>query len=201
MMLLSLIFLAGCFTIKSDYPKIEFYRLEQIPSTLSAVPHEKGRLEVRTFTSAEDIDNVHLLALWNDGRLQRYFYFRWITDCSSLVTDFFINRINLLNIFSEGAGGSGSISQPDYILEGRVLDMVAHNNNNSDSNDVYIAVRISLYANVTAESVNTPILSRLYTISESRKDNFAASIVPAFSKGMSMLADSVIRDIDSYIKK
>ena len=84
-----LLICCSCINLKSTYPEIQYYRLSQEPLTLKNLGKINATLMIRDFVSSGELDTEHLIALWDNTRLQKYYYHRWLTDVSALMTDFF----------------------------------------------------------------------------------------------------------------
>ncbi|HPI20971.1 MAG TPA: ABC-type transport auxiliary lipoprotein family protein [Candidatus Kapabacteria bacterium] len=195
--------LTGCISIKSDYPATEYYRLEQEQTKYRNIGTIPNALLVRDFTLSEEIDTDRLIAVVDNTSVKRYFYHRWITDCSSLITDFIVKRYNEMNTFANGVVKSTSIIMADYILEGHILDMVAHNSdvNKEVKNDISLSIRITLLGKIPNSTENEVLLSKVYSRKETRLNNLATTIAPAFSKAFSLLADEILGDIQVAIAR
>lgn len=201
--LLLLVTLSGCFSLKSNYPPIEYYRLTQEPVTLKNIAKMNVVLMVREMTASGEIDPEHLLATGNNNKIQQYYYNRWITDCSSLVTDFIINRLNAYNAFGVAVVSSSSFVVPDYILEGQIVELMAYNSesNEKDANYVNISLQINVINRVPLKIDNKVVYSKMYNAKVPRPDNSVKSIVPAFNKGLSQITDKMLVDIQGAIAR
>jgi ABC-type uncharacterized transport system auxiliary subunit len=194
---LVLLALSGCISLKSDYPEINYYRLNQEPGSFTNIGTLNGTLEIRNFTTSREYDTEHLLAVWEDTKLQKYYYHRWVTPCPELLTDFFVNRFIQLNVFTGGTVKSNTILVPDFIMEGQIIEMLAHNSKKDDagSNYVLISVQINIVQREPLKSEKNIILNKLYTISFPRPNSEVTNIPPAFSKALSQLVDKLMVDV------
>jgi len=195
--------LSGCISIKSDYPTIEYYRLEQEPTKYRNIGTIPNALLIRDFTVSEEIDTERLIAVVDNTSVKRYFYHRWITDCSSIITDFVVKRYNEMNTFANGVIKSTSIIMADYILEGHILDMIAYNSeeNKEVKNEIFLSIRITLLGKIPNSTETEVLISKVYSRKEARPNNLASSIAPAFSKSFSSLADEILGDIQVAIAR
>lgn len=195
--------LSGCFSLRVDYPEINYYRLEQMPGKLEDVGISTihGSLLIRNFTASDEINSDHFLAIWDNGKVQKYYYHRWITNIAELVTDFIVTRYNNLRVFSDGAIKSGSMIKPDYLLEGSLLEMYAHNNNDDEKNDnyVYLSMRISLLKKVPLSVDKKILLNKVFTVKQKRKNSSVENIADAFSKAMTKITDKTLLDTQKAI--
>lgn len=201
--LLFLLCLSGCVSIKSDYPTIEYYRLEQEQTKYRNIGTIPNALLVRDFTLSEEIDTDRFLALVDNSSVKRYFYHRWVADCSSLITDFIVKRYNEMKTFSNGVVKSSSIVIADYILEGHILEMLAYNSekNKEVKNEVFLSIRIALLGKIPNSTETEVLISKVYSKREARPDNLARSIAPSFSKAFSSLSDEILADIQVAIAR
>lgn len=196
--------LSGCVSLRTEYPEINYYRLEQIgdKSQNIGVNSVVGTLQIRNFSVSDAVDTDNFLGVWEDNRVQVYYYHRWIANAADLVTDFIVTRYNDLRVFQGGVVKPSSIIMPDYILEGQLIDMVAHNSNSSKSpNYVYISVRISLIKKIALSTDKTLLINKVFTVKSPRKNSSVETIAPAFSEAVSQIADQMLLEILDAIQK
>ena len=193
----------GCLSLKSEYPEIKLYKLNQEPAGFKNISTLDGIIQIRTFTSAEDINTDHFLAMWDGTRIQNYFYYRWVTTASDLVTDFVISRFNTFKVFKGGAIKTQTMLVPDYIMEGHIIDMIAHNSTKTDdgANTVSVSVQINILKREPLKADKKIILTKVYSANATRATNEASNIAPAFSKAVSQLSDNIITDIAEILEK
>lgn len=193
--------LNGCISFKSEYPETSYYRLSQEPIKINNSGGIAGTLQIRNFSSSDQLNTEHIMAILDEERVQNYYYHRWVSAPAELVTDFIIERINNAKLFN-GVVKSNSLIIPDYILEGHIIDMIAHNTKERkpDTNYVIISYQISLIRKEPLKTERNVLLNKLYTISIPRKNNEVTSVAPAFSHGMSELSDKMINDIIEVVK-
>lgn len=201
--LLLLISLSSCISIKSDYPKIEYYRLSQEPSLITSNVVFEGLLQVRDITVTEDIDTDQFIALWDNTKLQRYFYHRWISDVPSLMTDFIVSRYGKREMFTKGISTSSSLIPPDYLLDIRVLEMMAFNSESKEpnSNKVKLSVQLSFFKRNASEALPKLITKEVFTSEQNRANSTAKTIPIAFSKAFSEISDRIIVAMQNAIQK
>jgi len=196
--------MSSCISFREEYPEIHYYRLEQQGGNLQNIGAGtiEGTLQIRNFSVSEGIDNDHFLGIWEDNKVQVYYYHRWIANAADLVTDFIVTRYNDLRVFTGGVVKPASILVPDYILEGQLIDMVAHNSNGSKAtNYVYIAVRISLVKKVPLSTDKTILINKVFTVKSPRKNNSVETIAAAFSEAVSQISDQMLLEIQNAISK
>ena len=196
-------YIYGCISLKSEYPDISYYRLAQEPSKFNSGTINDGTLQIRNFTASDQLNTEHLFAIWDGVKIQNYYYHRWVSAPAELVTDFIIERINNAKLFKGGVIKPNSLVIPEYILEGHLLNMIAHNSKERepDTNYVTISFQISLIKKEPLRAEKNVLLNKLYTISIPRKNNEVVTIAPAFSRGFSELSDNMLDDISEAIKK
>ncbi len=200
--ILSLIMFSGCINLREEYPEIIYYRLQQEPLQIKNLEKSSGALLLRYFTSPIDLETEHLIAVDSDNRLQKYYYHRWTTDCPSLITDYFIERYNKLDAFTDGTIKESSYIAPNYVLEGQILEFIAYNNKNiPDSNYVVVTIQANLMKKKDNSVDNKVILNRTYTERASRIGNKVETIAPAFSKAVAAIADRMLADISETINQ
>jgi len=192
--------LTSCINIKSDYPSIEYYRLKQMDNPNINTGTMNGLFQIRDFTIGVELETNYLLALWDDNTIQRYNYHRWIGNCSEMITDFFITRYNNNNAFSEGVIPSSSVLIPKYVMEGQVLDMMAHNSStDNNANWVNLSIRVNIIRLEPLKMEKPVIHSKVYNTRIQRANNSVATIPPAYSRAFSELADLIMKDIQQAI--
>lgn len=202
---LFLILISGCINLKSVYPEIQYYRLSQEAGILQNLNTGtiKGNLQIRNFTIGAELETEHLLALVDENKLQVYQYHRWISDINDLITDFFVTRWNSYNFFSGAVLKSSTMIIPDYILEGHVLDMFAHNNkdNVKDGNFVYISLRVTLLKRIPLSTDRNIVINKVYTNKTLRESSSVNTLAPTYSKCISEIADKMLYEIQEAIAK
>ncbi|MFH1049958.1 MAG: hypothetical protein V1779_03395 [bacterium] len=199
---LCLLSLTACFSLREEYPEVHYYRLNQIKSSgqINGSDKVEGTVQIRSFTGSDANNTDRLLGMWDDNRVQVYYYHRWITNASDLITDFIVERYNELGIFTGGVVKPGSILAADYILEGQLLDMVAYNTNDSkQSNYVYISLRVSLIKNEALSTDKKILINKVFSVKQARKNNSAETIAGAFSVALSQISDELLMEIKNAI--
>lgn len=197
------LFANGCISLKTEYPAINYYQLKQEQTLIESNVKLDGVLQIRDFTVSAEYDTEHILAIWGNVRVQKYYYHRWITGISDMFTDFLVTRFNRAGSFTGSVVKSGAISPPDYILEGQILEMKAINSETQGAGDnsCILTVKISLLKRDKMRTERDLILTNTYTERTDRRNNHAASIPDAFSKCFSTIADMILVDIQKAIGK
>jgi ABC-type uncharacterized transport system auxiliary subunit len=198
LLFLVLLFLPGCFSLKTEYPEIEYYTLEQEP--LSAVSGSKinATLLVKDFTVNENLETDQILASGGDGKITRYYYYRWNSDYAAMITDFFVNRYDTIEGFTGGVIKASSLIVPDYILEAQVLDMMAFNSDAGNSH-VELKIQASLLKTMPMSSDKQIVFSKMYYNKTPRSGSAITSVIPSYSKALSKIADEMFDDIQQAV--
>jgi len=190
----------SCISLRTDYPKTEFYRLEQDPLTLKNIGKIDATILVREVIPSAELESTSLMGIWDDGRIQRYNYHQWNSEIAPMVTDFIVKRLNLYSGFSGGVIKSTSSILPDYILETHLIDMMAYNSEKgNEGNYVFVSLQANLIRRIPLDTNKNIILSHVYSQKISRQNNSVKSIAPAFSTAFSLLTDKLLIDIQSAI--
>lgn len=189
----------ACINLRSDYMDITYYRLNQEKPKYPNIGSAEGVLQIRDLEIAEELDTERMLALRNEIEVEKYHYHRWIVDAGALATDFLVERFNNLSAFEGGVIGPSSILVPDYIMEGKLLEMIARNADpRSDfKNSVYLSLKVAIIKRYPLESRTDIVLNKVYTKSVERPSDAVETIAPAFSKALSAIADEIMFDVQS----
>jgi ABC-type uncharacterized transport system auxiliary subunit len=201
--ILALILTSCLSSLKNEYPDIKYYRLNQEPSTLKNQGKIKGVVQIRDFKLSNEIESDNITAQWNGDNVQKYYYHRWSTELSSLVTDFFVTRFNTNSYFSEGAVKSGSMIIPTYIVEGNILEMMAYSTDKKNDKTNYVSVSVNIYVlkRIPLKTDIGILFNKVYNIKIPRADNLVESIPAAFGKALSQLSDNMLYDLQQAIAK
>ncbi len=194
----------SCISLRTEYPDISYYRLNQEPSTFRNTATIAGTLQVRSFTAVDDVQTDQLLAMTDNNHVEKYYYHRWVAEGSQLLTDYFLVRLNNLKAFSGGVCNSSTVLVPDFILEGHVLDMAAYNAPSGDKqtkeeNKVQVSIKITLLKRTPGKASKDIVLNKVFTQSLRRDNNSVASIAPAFSKCLAKMTDQMMTEIQTSI--
>lgn len=190
----------SCISLKSDYQPTSYYRLEQKATSIQTVDTLPGTLYIRTFTTNEEYNNDHIVYFNEDSRqVDYYVYHRWLAEMPDMVTDFVANRYIEKNVFRKGIAQSGSALLPNYILEGKVLEMIADNGGNN-AGSVVLKLQITLI-NVEPMAIERPvILQRVYETRVKRTSSNTSSIPAAYSEALADITDRMLVDIANAVR-
>ncbi|MDT3739504.1 MAG: hypothetical protein RO257_08395 [Candidatus Kapabacteria bacterium] len=195
-----LVIFTSCINLREPYPQIEFYTLTQEPSLLHDLPKKQSKVMVRNIIVNESINTPHLLINWDASRVQKLFYHRWISDLSSLSTDFFITRLNQCGLLNYGVIRSGSIATPEYIIEPHLIDFAAYNTEMPNSGENYVEIELKVDVLKRMPNNNLDIVfSNIYKQKFIRKKTEIKYIPDSYSKIFSIAVDNVISDLSNLL--
>ncbi|MDQ1267183.1 MAG: cholesterol transport system auxiliary component [Bacteroidota bacterium] len=195
-LILTIVF-SSCISLTVEYPEITLYQLTQDSYPTIIDKPLNGSLLIRDFTIASQFDTDHLFADQGVNQIKRYYYHRWSTDFSDLATDFFVDRYSEKGIFRGGVVKSSTMLVPDYILEGHITDLMAYNYDEDSEikNYVYLSINFQFIRKEVEKTGLVTIFNKSYYSIIERPDNSVATIVPAYSKAILQISDSLITDI------
>lgn len=192
--------LQTCINFRTEYPEIKYYSLQQLPFTFRNIASLDVLIAFKDFRVPSELETNSLIAKWKDGRVQKYYYFRWSSDYLEMISDFIITRFNTSGGFSKPVVYASSMVIPDYYFDCQVIDFSAYSNDeDAKGSFVQVSLHISLEQRLPMSVKNNIVLSKLYTQKVERENEFAESIPPAFSKALSLLVDKIILDVQSTI--
>lgn len=190
---------SACIDIKSDFPKTNYYGLSQSSSETGVGSHIPGTLLLKDVKFPGQYDSQFLIESFEESKVKKYHYHKWVDLPSVLVTDFMRSRLNLFEAFSGSIVEPGSSINPDYILEINLLKFDAQNLRKDSY--VEIAAKIVLYEKIKDKPETKTILSEVFEQKELRKSDRIESIAPAFSKAFSQLTDNIAYKVQNTILK
>ncbi|HOM05312.1 MAG TPA: hypothetical protein PLU67_07450 [Candidatus Kapabacteria bacterium] len=202
-LLLAFVF-TSCINLKSPYPDIKYYRLSNEPLMLVNLDTLPISVQLRNITINDEFNTDHIIATDAQTRkVQVYYYNRWISKFDDLATGFLLSRISSYGVFSGGFHPASSINDPDYILEGRVINLTAINSekkNSPDANSVEITINCSFYRRSNEFSGLNLLFNKSYTQRVNRINNFVETIPQATSRAMALISDMILVDMINHIK-
>ncbi|HYF03165.1 MAG TPA: ABC-type transport auxiliary lipoprotein family protein [Patescibacteria group bacterium] len=190
--------LSGCGLLKSEYEPIRYYRLmAPAPANRSAVL--PGTLMVRTFYTNAQYDSDDIFTTAGGAIVGPYEYHKWVSATPELVTDFIINRLSSQTLFANGVVPSGSASSADYILEGKVIDMLAETDERG-TNVAHLQMQVSLIRFRAGNAENSLLMQKRYDKRIQRANATIPSIAEAMSQAMAEITDEMAGDIATAIR-
>lgn len=189
---------SGCFSLRSEYQPMAYYRLAQQPVSVEDIGSIPGTLYVRTFTANEEFENNHIVYVRNTAQVDYYTYHRWISEAPELVTDFIASRYMQTGAFSDGVVQVGSSLMPEYVLEGKIIDMIA---NNGEPSNVELKLQCTLIGMEPLQTKHTVLWQHVYEQKVQRPNSYAASIAEAYSDALSIIADQLLVDIARAVEE
>ncbi|MDX9789908.1 MAG: hypothetical protein WC313_06870 [Candidatus Kapaibacterium sp.] len=191
----------SCINLREPYPKIEYYNLSAEKTMLVDLPLRESTVMLRRVIVNESIDTPHLLVMNEPSSVQRLFYHRWISDISTISTDFILTRINQSGLLKKGVVNSSSIAIPDYIIEPQLIEMTATNYSLPDTSSNYVSVEINVkFLKRMPDNKLEIIHNGVYKQKYIRRKKGISSIPQAYSKVFSLAVDNMISDLSNIIK-
>lgn len=199
--LIPLLMLASCVNLREPYPIIDYYSITQESSLLKNLPVKEVSLMVRRVSVNESFDTPHILVTNEFSGVQKLFYHRWVSDVSTLTTDFVVTRLNQSGLFKYGVLRSESVTIPDYILEIQLIDMTAFNFEPPRTQENYVTIEIKAdlikrMPNNKLETISGSSYKQTYT----RRQEGLKFIPQAYSTVFSLAVDNLISDLSNNIK-
>jgi ABC-type uncharacterized transport system auxiliary subunit len=201
LLFIGLIFITSCINLREPYPNIEYYSLKQEQSFLQNLQQKSHTVLLRRVIVNESFDTPHFLIHLDNSKVQRLFYHRWISDISTLTTDFLMTRLNQSKLLVHGVVGSGSVAVPEYIIEPHLIEMTTKNANNiaMGENFVEIALKVDFIKRLPDNTLEF-VFSNVYRQKYIRRQTETKYIADAYSKVFSMAVDNVISDLSNLLK-
>lgn len=203
----ALLLLTSCINLRVNYPDINFYDLSLPTEDNITIINVKNNIQIRDFTINRKYVGNRIYH--TDGNIVKpYYYHRWLSDFNDLATDYIRTVFIKSQAFSEGVIENDAITQPDYILQGKIIDYQVVNNDNDTEDDIenYIILSINIIIYQTATITNNAanlkeIYTNNYSVKIERESNKAITIAPAFTKGMNQITVKLLYDVLSRISK
>lgn len=197
--LISALLLSSCIKLKEDYPSIDYYSLQLKPIQIEKLGQVEGALLIRNFNISSEYETDHILVTWDDNRVQRYYYHRWLTNFNNMATDFVTMHINQVDIFSEGAISGSSLVIPDFVMEGKIMEMITFNSAKGQSY-VQLTVNARLMQRNIADNELAIKFNKIYTQRINRQNSQINNVAEAYSKALSLITQMIILDIGNSIE-
>ncbi len=171
--------------------EVMYYRLQSRPADAREEATLCGSLRIKRFTITGVYETQYMLTSGNDNVLNSHYYDRWIQEPQDLVSDFFIDNFQTRRLFCQVTDGTGSVVLSDYVLEGRILDLLGKENG-----EIQLRINLSLTATSSASPAPRVVLQRVYTASAQQwvNENYA-SLAHAIERSLAAIADSASNDI------
>ncbi len=195
--------LAGCMSIRTEYPDITYYHLVQQPLQ-SSLQHYRfpASLWIRLLTVDAEFATDRFVILYPEGTVKRLFYHRWAAEPSSLITDAVARRLIRYGSFTSGIFRERVLMSPRYLLEGRVLEFAARWD---EENDRYV-VHLSIYYTFSRRTQKTalsyhPLFQELFSITLPCPDDELEQIAPTMSRAVAHLTDQLLQKIADFVQQ
>lgn len=193
----------ACINIKSDLPKVTYYRLTQ--SELNSLKLKQASIDksifIKKFSISSELETTKFVVLEDNYTIRKYNYNLWASPLNQLFTEFFINRTSKYDIFKKGVLTSTNTTMPDIILEANVTECNIYNFR--DEKHVYaveLSISCSLFMYDEAKGEYISLFAKTYKHSLARKDNTIETAVTAVSKLLADINDELLLDIDASSK-
>jgi ABC-type uncharacterized transport system auxiliary subunit len=189
----------SCLNIKSKYPKLEYYKLVQTPtnSEVSAIKIEKN-IFIKQFEISSDLATSKIVVSEDEKNIKIYNYHQWVVPLNELLSEYTITRLGNYGAFMKGIATSIYSSNPDIVLECKVLNCTINNSITSDKpNKVELSIAATLLTSDKQTLSYNPVFSKTYSKSLVRKDNSLESAVNALSILISEIDDEILIDINN----
>jgi ABC-type uncharacterized transport system auxiliary subunit len=197
-LLLSLGCLTSCVSLRSEYPKTTFYRLDQKPVQVASMTVTEG-LSVKPFSIDSEFDTDHIITLVSATETQPLHYNRWASDPQELLTAYIANRIQQSGFFTKGVFTPSSSVVPVYQLEGRISECLARTATAQPANTASLTIHITLQR-MDDKGQQTVVLQKVYSQTVQRSLDAASNIAPAMSEAASLITDALLKDIAVLLK-
>lgn len=190
--------ITGCVSLRSEYPKTTFYRLDPKPAPEAAFMIPEGLL-IKPFSIDSEFDTDHIITLVSATETQPLHYHRWASDPQELITAYITNRIQQMRMFTKGVFTPSSSVVPEYQLEGRITECLARNPPATPVNTVSLTIHLTLQR-LDEKGQQTVVLQKVYSQSVQRSSDAASSIAPAMSEAVTLVTDALLKDVAALRK-
>jgi ABC-type uncharacterized transport system auxiliary subunit len=199
--ILTILTLNSCVNLREPYPKIDYYSISQETSLLTNLPVKDAKLMVRRVLVNESFDTPHILIKTELSGVQKFFYHRWISDVSTMTTDFVITRLNQCGLFKNGVLRNSSLAIPDYFVEIQIIDMTAYNFEPPRTQENYVSIELKADILKRMPDNSLKILSgKSYKQTYTRRIEGTKYIPEAYSKVFSLAVDNLVSDLSNNIE-
>lgn len=201
-LLLSAIFLlplagvTACISLKTEYPKTTYYRLEDKPVEKAAKTVQEGLL-VKPFTIDSEFDTDHIIVMASGTEAQPLQYHRWTSEPQELITANITNRLQQSNFFAQGVFTPASSVVPGLQLEGRITECLARGAA-QEGNIVSLRIHCTVQR-LDSIGRTSVLLQKVYSQTVRRASDGGASIAPAMSEAVGALGDALLADLTALL--
>ncbi|MDR0926816.1 MAG: ABC-type transport auxiliary lipoprotein family protein [Ignavibacteria bacterium] len=199
-LILIVVSITGCISIKSKYPESTYYKLTQVkPANPDvAMLSTDNSIFIRDFEINSDIQTSKIVVSEDVNTIKRYNYHQWTAPLNDVITEFTMTRISNYGTFKKGVATSIYTSNPDYVLECNILTCNINNHPNN-VNNVEVSISAILQKSDHSTIQYVPVFSKTYTKIINRNDNSIESAVVALSNAISQIDDEILIDIFANI--
>jgi ABC-type uncharacterized transport system auxiliary subunit len=189
--------LQSCISLKSEYPRTAYYRLEQ-KAVRSFGLQSPQSLLVKPFTIDSEFDTDRMITLVNGTEAQPLNYHRWTSEPQELITAHVRSRLAQSGAFTGGVFTPESSVITTLTLEGRIVECLARSLTANPANTATLTVHFTVQR-LEANGAASLLLQKMYTQTLPRANDAAASIAPAMSDAASAVCDSLLSDLASAL--
>lgn len=190
--------LTSCVSLRSEYPKTTFYRLDPKTVQAASMTITEG-LSVKPFSIESEFDTDHIIMLASATETQPLHYHRWASEPQELLTAYIANRIQQSGFFTKGVFTPSSSVVPVYQLEGRISECLARTGTAQPANTASLTIHITLQR-MDDRGQQTVVLQKVYSQTVQRSVDVASNIAPAMSEAASLITDALLKDIAVLLK-
>ncbi len=193
--------LNSCISLRTDYPEINLYTLEQPENRAKVANPLNCSIQVRGIQMPESQRGSKIM-LTEEGVIRELYYNRWVTSFDDLVTDYLITRLTKSNAFEGGIISDRTLHNPDYILEGRILETKAENDEEVRPKEYFVEMSMSfrLIKTYLSNKGYKDVMLKQYEVRIERDDEDVETIPPAYNSAMNQIGDKLLGDIINAIK-
>jgi ABC-type uncharacterized transport system auxiliary subunit len=196
--LLPLVGMTACISLKTEYPKTSYYRLEDKPIQKAAKTAPEGLL-VKPFTIDSEFDTDRMIVMASGTEAQPLHYHRWTSEPQELITAHITNRLQQSGFFAEGVFTPASSVVPGLQLEGRIMECLARGTA-QEGNIVSLRIHCTVQR-LDSIGRTSVLLQKVYTQTVRRTSDASASIAPAMSEAVSAVGDALLIDLSALLNK
>ncbi len=196
MFLLPLAGATACISLKTEYPKTTYYRLEDKPVQKAAKPVQEGLL-VKPFTIDSEFDTDHIIVMASGTEAQPLQYHRWTSEPQELITANITNRLQQSSFFTQGVFTPASSVVPSLQLEGRITECLARGTA-QEGNIVSLRIHCTVQR-LDSIGRTSVLLQKVYMQTVRRASDGGASIAPAMSEAVSAVGDALLVDLTALL--
>ncbi|MCS6808685.1 MAG: ABC-type transport auxiliary lipoprotein family protein [Bacteroidota bacterium] len=187
---------SACISLRSEYPKTTYYRLENhsVPKSARTVSED---LLVRPFTIDSEFATDRILVMTSATEVQPLMYHRWVSEPDDLITAYVTRYMQQSGFFLGGVVTPASSLLPSLLLEGHIGECIAVQST-QEGNVVRLRIHCTVQRRNAADRVEV-LLQKVYTQIVRRESDAASSIALAMSAAVHALSEALLADIQAVL--